>query len=141
MDEQTAPKARYLTMNIRFVLRSTLVSYLAIIAWPTISWAQDSGAQLAAGLRAKEHGSTSIRMRMQTGSGVLQLEIKSRVSDPNSDIVYQVLFPKERKGEAVLLHRSGDTLSGTKFTPPASLKPIGQMSQPLFGSSLTYEDV
>ena len=128
-------------MNIHFVLRSLLISCLAIMALPTISRAQESGARLAAGLRAKEHGSTSIRVRMQTGNGILQLQIKSRVSDANSDVVYQVLFPKERKGEAVLLHRSGDKFSGTTFTLPDSLEPIGQMSQPLFGSSLTCEDI
>ena len=75
------------------------------------------------------------------GNEVLQLQIKTRVSDASSDIVYQILFPKERKGEAVLLHRSGDKFTGTAFTLPDSVKPIVQMTQPLFGSALTYEDI
>lgn len=108
---------------------------------PFVTFGQDAGAQLAAGLRGKEQGSSFIRVRMQIGGEVLQLQIKPRVSEANSDIVYQVLFPKERKGEAILLHRSGAKFSGTAFTPPDSVKPIGQMTQPLFGSALTCEDI
>jgi hypothetical protein len=80
---------------------------------------------------------------MQIEAQVLQLQIKSRVSKATSDIVYQVLFPKERKGEAVLLHRSGEKVSGTTFTPPDTVRPIasGQMNQPLFGGNLSYEDI
>ena len=81
---------------------------------------------------------------MQVGSGenqILQLQIKSRVSDASSDIVYQVLFPKERKGESVLLHRSGEKFSGSILSGNA-VKAIDseQMKQPLFGSDL-YEDI
>src|SRR4029077_16462106 len=70
-------------------------------------------------------------------------QIKSRVSDAASDIVYQILFPKERKGESVLLHRSGEKFSGTLFTPPNTVKSISseQTTQPLFGSDLSYEDI
>lgn len=129
-------------MTNRLPLHSLCFVCLVAIALPCVSSAQDSGAQLAAGLRQKEQGSSSIRARMQIGGNeVLQLQIKTRVSDASSDIVYQILFPKERKGEAVLLHRSGDKFSGTAFTLPDSLKPITQMAQPLFGSALTYEDI
>src|ERR1044071_1887259 len=94
----------------------------------TAANAADSGADLAASLRAKEQGSSFVRIRMQLGSGdnqVLQVQIKSRVSDAASDIVYQILFPKERKGESVLLHRSGQKFTGTLFRPPDSLKQFG----------------
>lgn len=130
-------------MTTRTFLCSLTVSCLAFIALPSVTFAQDSGTQLAAGLRGKEQGSSSVRARMQLGGGnqVLQLQIKSRVSDASSDIVYQILFPKERKGEAVLLHRSGEKFTGAAFTLPDSVKPIGEMTQPLFGSALTYEDV
>ena len=108
--------------------------------------AADPASDLAASLRAKEEGSTFVRVRMQIGTGenhILQLQIKSRVSNAASDIVYQVLFPKERKGEAVLLHRSGEKFSGAAFAPPNTIRPIAsrQMNQPLFGSDLSCEDV
>jgi len=83
-------------------------------------------------------------MKIGTGENqILQLQIKSRVSNATSDIAYQVLFPKERKAEAVLLHRSGEKFSGTTFAPPNTVRPIasGQMNQPLFGSNLSYEDI
>jgi hypothetical protein len=106
----------------------------------------EPAADLAAALRAKEEGSKFIRVRMQSGAGenqVLQLQIKSRVSNATSDIVYQVLFPKERKGESVLLHRSGNKFTGTLFIPPNTLKPISsaEMNKPLFGSALSYEEI
>lgn len=73
----------------------------------------------------------------------LQLQIKSRVSASRTDLVYQILFPKERKGEAVLLQQSGGKLSGTRFIPPNTVQPIesGQRDQQLFGSDLSYEDI
>ena len=102
----------------------------------------DPAGELAAALRAKEEGSTYIRVRMETGADkqTLQLQIKSRVSGGIADIVYQVLFPKERKGEAVLLHRAGDKSGGTSFTPPNTVRSI-TLSEPLFGSDLSYEDI
>jgi len=99
---------------------------LGVIALPFCAVAAESASDLAAALRAKEEGSTFVRVRMQTGENqILQLQIKSRVSNATSDIVYQILFPKERKGEAVLLHRSGEKFSATTFTPTDTVKPIG----------------
>jgi hypothetical protein len=113
------------------------------LALPNLASAADGGSELAAKLRAKENGSTFVRIRMQAGSDTLQVQIKSRVSDSAADIVYQILFPKERKGESVLLHRSGNKFSGTLFRPPDSVKQMGagEMSQSLFGSELSYEDI
>src|SRR3954463_3802088 len=94
-------------------------------------------------IRAKETGSTFVRLKMDAGSGSLQIQIKSRVSDSGADIVYQILFPKERMGESVLLHRAGHKFSGTVFKPPGTVQQIGagEMSQSLFGSDLAYEDI
>ena len=113
-------------------------------ALPSFASAADSGSDFAAKLRAKESGSKYVRIRMQDGGGqVLQVQIKSRVSDAASDIVYQILFPKERKGESVLLHRSGNKFTGSLFKAPDVLKQIGagEMSQALFGTDLSYEDI
>ncbi len=113
------------------------------LSLPCIALAADSGSELAARLRAKENGSTFVRLKMDAGSGSLQFQIKSRLSDSAADIVYQILFPKERMGESVLLHRAGHKFSGTVFRPPNTLQPIGpaEMSQALFGSDLSYEDI
>ncbi|HEY5894943.1 MAG TPA: outer membrane lipoprotein-sorting protein [Chthoniobacterales bacterium] len=103
-------------------------------------------AELAAHLAAKQQGTAYIRVRMDIPGGtanVLQLQIKSRVSRGNADLVYQVLFPKERKGEAVLLRRSGNRISGTLHTPNGAVRELGaaNFDEPLFGSALSYEDV
>src|SRR5437762_8409486 len=113
------------------------------LAVPQFALAADSGSELAAKLRAKESGSTFVRIRMQGGSGneTLQVQIKSRVSDAASDVVYQILFPKERKGESVLLHRAGNKFTATSFTPPNTIKQIAEMSQALLGTDLSYEDI
>src|SRR3954469_12719416 len=113
------------------------------LALSSVASGADDGRELAAKLRAKENGSTFVRLKMDAGSGSLQVQIKSRVSDSGADIVYQILFPKERMGESVLLHRAGRKFTGTVFRPPNTLQPIGagEMNQSLFGSDLAYEDI
>ena len=133
-------------MNLRLGVKTTWFAGICLVALPCFAFATDNASELAARLRAKESGSTFVRIRMQIGSGenqTLQVQIKSRISDAAGDIVYQILFPKERKGESVLLHRSGHKFTGTLFTPPNSLKAIGsaEMNQSLFGSSLSYEEI
>lgn len=133
-------------MTLYFTGRRFAAISVALFVVPAFALAAESASDIAAALRAKEEGSTFVRVRMRIGTGenqILQLQIKSRVSNATSDIAYQVLFPKERKGEAVLLHRSEEKFSGTTFTPPNTVRSIasGQMSQPLFGSDLSYEDI
>jgi outer membrane lipoprotein-sorting protein len=133
-------------MNFNSTTRCFGAICVSFLAFPAFAFSETSAAALAAGLRAKEQGSTYVRVRMQLGGGdkqVLQLQIKSRASSGNADIVYQVLFPKERKGESVLLHRSGEKFTGTLLTPPDNVKPIasGQINQSLLGSDLSYEDI
>jgi hypothetical protein len=145
-DEQGEKGLVKLFMNLHFTRRWFAAASVALFAMATFTVAAESASNLAAALRAKEEGSTFVRVRMQIGSGenqILQLQIKSRVSDAASDIVYQILFPKDRKGEGVLLHRSGEKFNGTTSTPPDTVRPIasGQMNQPLLGSDLSYEDI
>ena len=107
---------------------------------------QMSAAELAGRLSAKQQdGASYVRLRMELpgGNGTLQLQIKSRASRAGTDLVYQILFPKERKGEAVLLRKAGNRVTGTLFTPPDSVRTRGaaQLDEPLFGSDLSYEDV
>ena len=116
---------------------------LCLCLVPQFAFGAESASELAAKLRAKESGSSFIRIRMQVGGDTLQVQIKSRVSGSASDLVYQILFPKERKGESVWLHRSGQKFSGTVFRLPDTLKQIGggEMGQGMFGSALSYEDI
>src|SRR4051794_34142284 len=132
-------------MNLHFPgIKTACLAAIGLgLALPSFALATDDGSALAAKLRAKETGSTFVRLKMDAGSGSLQIQIKSRVSDAAADIVYQILFPKERMGESVLLHRAGHKFSGTVFRPPGTIQQVGpgEMNQPLFGSDLSYEDI
>lgn len=128
----------------RYSLGKNILAAICLgLALPNFAFAAEDGAALAAKLRAKETGSQFVRLKMDVGGASLQVQIKSRVSDSAADIVYQILFPKERKGESVLLHRSGQKFSGSVFTMPNTIKQLsaGDMSQSLFGSALSYEDI
>jgi len=110
--------------------------------------AADSAAELASRLSAiRQDGNSSVRMRMEIRGEPktnLQLLIKQRRSKGGSEVVYQVLWPKERKGEAVLLRKSANgAISGTHFVPPNTTEAIGagDASKALLGGDLAYEDV
>ena len=109
-----------------------------------------SAQDLAARLAAVQDGSSYVRLRMEVkkpdGSTklALQLQIKQRRTKTATDLVYQVLWPKERKGEAVLLHKAdGHSPSGSLFRPPDQLHSldVSQMNEALFGSNLSYQDI
>jgi hypothetical protein len=142
-----SPHEPFYPMSLRFIanLGLALLSFSAFTAEPEPS--AISASELAARLSARQQDGTSIiRLRMEVAGGAkgaLQLQIKSRASRASTDLVYQVLFPKERKGEAVLLRKSGGRISGTLFTPPDTMRPLApaQLDEPLFGSDLSYEDV
>jgi hypothetical protein len=52
-----------------------------------------------------------------------------------------VLYPKERKGESVLLRKMrNEPASGSVFVPPNTVRPIDDLKEPLLGSDLSYED-
>lgn len=107
-----------------------------------------SAKDLAARLAAIEEGTSNVRLKMEVqGSGgantELQLQIKQRRSNGSTDLVYQVLWPKERKDEAVILHQGGGRVaSGVLVAPPNKPKTLGasDMGGALFGSDLNYED-
>src|SRR5947208_10571542 len=87
-------------MTLDFTGRCFAAISVALIAVPAFAVAEQSASDLAAALRAKEEGSTFVRVRMQIGSGenqILQIQIKSRVSNITGDIVYQVLFPRSEE--------------------------------------------
>ena len=109
-----------------------------------------SAKDLAASLSALQDGSSYVRLRLEvkqptdTTKISLQLQIKERRTATATDVVYQVLWPKERKGEAVLLHKAnGSPPTGSLFVPPDAPRPLkaSQMTEALFGSDLSYQDV
>jgi hypothetical protein len=108
-----------------------------------------SARELANRLSALRDGTSYTRLRLEvkqpgdTTKMALQLQIKERRTKNVADIVYQVLWPRERKGEAVLLHKAGGgAATGSLFMPPDKLVTLNasQMSDSLFGSDLSYQD-
>ncbi len=109
--------------------------------------ARDLAARLSANV---QDGASAVRLKLEmhgAGGGpktVLQVQVKARRTAAATDIVYQVLWPKERKGESFLLRKTVDRApSGAVFVPPDSLLPItaSKMKDAVFGSNLTYEDL
>jgi len=110
-----------------------------------------SAKELAGRLNAlRQDGNSLVRLRLEvkqppdTTRTALQIQIKERRTRAGGEAVYQVLWPKERKGEAVLLRAgSGRAPSGSIYVPPGKPKPLGaaQMTEGLFGSDLAYQDV
>jgi hypothetical protein len=129
---------------------TSLIAVFAISSLVEFSSAADIAAPLSAGQLAsqlsalRQNGASYVRLRMEIKSAtteILQVQIKQRLTKNSSEVVYQVLFPVERKGEAVLLKRAGNrAVSGSSFTPLDSARAITDMKEPLFGSDLTYED-
>jgi len=106
-----------------------------------------SATELAARLNALREGSALIRTKLEVQSSdgarrVLQLQVKERRTKAATDIVYQVLWPNEHKGEAVILHQAGGTPKGSIIIPRQPLRTIkpSQMGEGLFDSDLSYQD-
>ncbi|MEO8353830.1 MAG: outer membrane lipoprotein-sorting protein [Chthoniobacteraceae bacterium] len=107
-----------------------------------------SADELAGRMNAARLGSAAVRVRLETespgtGKRVFQLQIKERRTRAGTDLVYEVLWPKERKGEAVILHQSGSGApSGSMVVQPNTVRPLkaSDMDEGLFGSDLSYQD-
>ena len=92
----------------------------------------------------RQDDASYVRLRMDIKGATnetLQLQIKERRTKTSSEVVYQVLYPKERKGESVLLRKTGTVpATGSVFVPPNTVRPIDDLKEPLLGSDLSYED-
>jgi hypothetical protein len=137
----------------RFLPASLLCALLALsvraadIDSPNNLSARDLAARLSV---IWQDGNSYVRVRLEikdsSGSAktTLQLQIKSRRTESATDVVYQVLWPTERKGEAVLWRKkAGGEASGSLFLPPDKVRSLdaSQLKQPLLGSALSYEDI
>ena len=125
---------------------------LLILLLPVLSSAQDksySAPELIAAMKAaRPSGGLYARLRLehQVSGGkpvILQVQLKRRsVSGGGSETLYQILFPKERKGESLLLRVNGESFSGIAYTPgqpKRALKPAERASG-IFGTALTLDD-
>ena len=132
--------------------RLTLLCAASICVAPLASTAADpaSAADIASQLSAiRQDGTSHVRLKMEIkqasgASTSLQLQTKERRGKAGADVVYQVLWPKERKGEAVLLRKSGGKgFSGAVLTLPDKVQTLGagQANDGLFGSDLSYADI
>lgn len=135
-----------LLVMIRFFRPLPSVVLLATAMFQSSLLAEPSAAEIAAKLKSiTQDGSSYVRLKMEINNGgSLQIQARQRQTPTGTDLVYQILFPKERKGESVLLRKpAGAPATGAVFTPPDSLKPLaaGEMKSGLFGSDLHYEDM
>jgi len=106
-----------------------------------------SAAELAGRMDTVSQGNALIRTKLEVRSGdgtkrVLQLQIKQRRTKTSTDLVYQVLWPNEHKGEAVILHQTQGMAKGSIIVPQQPVRPItsSQMADGLFDSDLSYQD-
>ena len=124
------------------VISITLAFFSRAAESPSPMTASDLASRLSA---LRQDGASYVRLRMEIKRATketLQLQIKERRTMNSSEVVYQVLYPKERKGESVLLRKIGNQpASGSVFVPPNTVRPIDDLKEPLFGSDLSYEDV
>ena len=133
------------TQSVKLSLGWLFFSLIAVQAeQPAIS-ARD----LADRLSALQDGTSYVRLRLEVKKPgdstklALQIQIKQRRTKTVADVVYQVLWPKELKGEAILLHKAaGSPAAGSLFIPPDKLSTLNasQMNASLFGSDLSYQD-
>lgn len=124
-------------------MRHIFVPFLVVIAAIQVR-SEDalSAKELAAKLSAtQQDGSSLVRLKLEARGVTLQLQIKQRRTATVTEVVYQILWPKERFGECVLLRKLGNqSATGTLFVPPAGVRSL-DMKDALFGSELSYADV
>jgi len=133
--------------SLRHALFATAILVSVAHAQEAAPSARDLAAQLS---NIIQDGSSVVRLKIEISkpSGgaktVLQIQVKSQRTKNATDLVYQVLWPKDRKGESFLLHKSsGRAPGGSCFTPPDSMTPLtsAKMKDGIFGSDLSYEDL
>lgn len=133
---------RLMSLPVTAIIGLTLAFSCRAAESPSPMTANDLASRLSA---LRQNGVSYVRLRMEikgAAKEMLQLQIKERRTKNSSEVVYQVLYPKERKGESVLLRKVGSSpASGSVFVPPNTVRLIDDLKEPLLGSDLSYEDV
>ncbi len=105
-----------------------------------------SGAQLIAAVKAaRPKGDLQIRATLkQKDKPLVQVQIKRHTASNGDELhLYQILFPKDRKGEGLALRVKNGAFSGWCYTPgtkPTPLKPADR-AKGLFGTDVLIEDL
>jgi len=130
---------------------STLLLCLIWIGFTASGSIAQEGSELAGKMASGSTDGDSIaklKMQIKSGSGSnasLNLQIKSRRNAGKSQVLYQVLFPLNRKGEAALLSQAGaSTPGGYVLSPPNSApRPLGKSNllERALNSDLAYLDL
>ena len=136
----------------QLLLRALICACISSSASPAdtaapVMTATDLAVKLSA---LQQDGASFVKLRMEvqqpagTTKLTLQLQIKQRRTASATEVVYQVLWPKARIGEAVLLRKAANQpATGVLFVPPGTSRSLdaAQLKEPLFGSDLSYADV
>jgi hypothetical protein len=133
---------RLVANAVAAIINLTLVFSSRAAKSPSPTTANELASRLA---ELRQDGASYVRLKMEINGATketLQIQIKERRTKSSSEIVYQVLYPKERKGESVLLRKIGNgPASGSVFVPPNTLRPIDDLKEPILSSDLSYEDI
>ncbi len=129
-------------------MRPTLPLILCLgfaTTWSSAETRQLTGPEYMAGARAANpKGGVYIRARLVQGKSVMQIQIKRRgLPGGGSDQLFQVIYPKERMGESLLLHIKGGSVTGSSYKPGGEVRKItaADRRQGVFGTDLTIEDL
>jgi hypothetical protein len=131
---------------IRHLALLTLALTASLHAEEERQW---SAPELMATLKAaKPKGGLLVRVRMEQskpeGKQVILAQIKRRdTAEGATEQLFQITFPKERKGEALhLLTKRGSAFSAKTFVPGQGFKSLKASDKrlPIFGTDMTLED-
>jgi outer membrane lipoprotein-sorting protein len=129
-------------------MKAILTAFLlAALVSPSIAEEADAKALAAqlAGLQQDGNSYAKAKMDVTSQNGekiTLQLQIKQRRSANSTEVVYQILWPKERTGEAVLLKRSGSSISGSRLTgDKVTSLSAAEAKGPILGTSVSGADL
>lgn len=124
--------------------------FLLAVSLISLSKAADapSAAAIAAQLSMLQHnGNTYVKLRLVVKDAAggaktkVDLQIKSRRTAEASDVLYQVLWPKECKGEAVMVRKpAGQAGKVSVLTLPNTVS-APTLTQSVFESDLCYADL
>jgi outer membrane lipoprotein-sorting protein len=129
---------------------SRLALVFALTGFAVCARAADpaTAADIAAKLSAQRNsGSSDVRLRMEiqqpagTKTAAFQIQIKERRTPSQADVAYVILWPKERKGEALLVQqKTGSAPAARHISPDGKPAAEASISDPVFGSDLAIAD-